>query len=150
MEDLDDREGSLELVELTPIEFFNSAFRRQTLAHQASGKRVYPCGSGRTIRRQKKAKRDLEASLETQGFLPLHDFLERKARSATLDVHRAEAEGSRTAHIGTLTLAPIFEEEEEEEEETAEANEALKRALQVKDSSKAKEEEGEESDVTSL
>ena len=26
MEDLDDREGSLELVELTPIEFFSLAF----------------------------------------------------------------------------------------------------------------------------
>ena len=134
MEDLDDREGSPELVELTPIEFFSSAFRRQTLAHQASGKRVYPRGSGRTIRRQKKAKRDLEASLETQGFLPLRDFLEQKARIATLDVHRAEAEGSRTAHIGASTLAPVFEEEEEEEEEeeTAQANEALKHALQVK------------------
>ena len=65
-------------------------------------------------------------------------------------MHRAEAEGSRTAHVGTLTLAPVFKEEEEEEEETAQANEALKCTLRVKDSSKAEEERGEESNVTSL
>lgn len=64
-------------------------------------------------------------------------------------MHRAEAEGSRTAHVGTLTLAPVFKEEEEEEE-TAQANEALKCTLRVKDSSKAEEEGGGESNVTSL
>jgi hypothetical protein len=101
------------------------------LAPQASGKHIYSCGqSGRTVRRQKKAKRDLEANLEAQGFLPLHEFLAQKARSATLDVHRAKAEVTRTAHIDSAsTMAPMFEEEEEEEEETAEANEALKCVL---------------------
>ena len=122
MDDLDDREGSPELVELTPIEFFSSAFRRQTLAPQVSGKRVYSHGqSGRTFRRQKKVKRDLEASLERQGFVPLRDFLERKARSAMAE---PEAEVTRTARIGTMsTLAPVLEEEEEEEEEAEEEEE---------------------------
>ena len=74
MDDLDDHEGSPELVE---IEFFSSAFQRQTLAPQVLGKCVYSCGqSGRTFRRQKKVKRDLEASLERQGFMPLCNFLE--------------------------------------------------------------------------
>ncbi|KAN0139516.1 hypothetical protein V8E53_002632 [Lactarius tabidus] len=123
IEEWDVCESSPELVELSPIEFFSSAFRKQSSAPEGLGKRDGK--SNRSIRRHKKAKRDLEV----QGFLSLPEFLKLKAVSARQqhiqrdDMHKAEAEVMGTvcsAKGGTASTPVVFEEEKEESAESAE------------------------------
>jgi hypothetical protein len=101
--------SSPELVELSPIEFFRSAFRKQSSAPEGLGK--HDRKSDRSIRRHKKVKRDLEA----QGFLSLPEFLKLKAMSVRQqhfqcdDMHKAEAEVMRTmcSAKGGTALTPV-------------------------------------------
>jgi hypothetical protein len=132
-----DRESSLELVEMSAIKFFSST-PAQASAATGPKKRVHiPHGkSERTIRRHKKAKRDLEA----QGFFSLSEFFKRKAETAERQetaehqdnppgkecekhedkankTHNAETEVlERVCSAEDCTAAIPVEEEEEEEE----------------------------------
>jgi hypothetical protein len=134
-------ESSPELVELSPIEFFSSAFRKQLSAPKGLGKRDRK--SDRSIRRHKKVKRDLEA----QGFLSLPEFLKLKAMSTRQqhiqrdDMHKAEAEvmGTVCSAKGGMASTPVVFEEEEEES----AEEGSVHAFQAEE----EEEEDELADV---
>ena len=122
-------------MESSQLEFYSSAHQntqRQSSAAERSGKCVHCHGkSERTIRRHKKAKRDLEA----QGFFSLPEFFKRKGLSTKHEVqtedqgdeeaagpqiHEAETQvvaGSARSAVGSTVLMHVFEEEEEEEEE---------------------------------
>ena len=139
----DDHESSLELVELSALEFFSSKHQnaqRQTSAAEGPGKCMCALHrrSNRTIQRHKKAKRDLEA----QGFLSLPEFFKQKAihtgqqenqaqiapskepehknkaNEANKTETNAEIEAIANAHSaeGGMMATLVLEEEEEEEE----------------------------------
>ncbi|KAH9027416.1 hypothetical protein EDB85DRAFT_1887492 [Lactarius pseudohatsudake] len=83
--EVDKPESYPEIVELSAADFLSPAPRnapRQAPAPEGSKKRVHASHhnqrSERTIRRHKKARRDLEA----QGFFSLPEFFKRKAESA--------------------------------------------------------------------
>ena len=88
-----DHESSLEVVEMSAVEFFSSAFQsaeRQASTAKGPRKRVhiphYHEKSKRTQDRHKKRKRDLEA----QGFLSLPEFFKQKATSVEQEESEAE------------------------------------------------------------
>jgi hypothetical protein len=135
-----DCESSLELVEVSATEFFSSAPQSaQKQASKAEGTKKclhvsdYHRKSDRTIRRYKKAKRDLE----TQGFLSLPEFFKRKAMvagqqdsqvvpsqehkdKANEEIHDADIEVMRSlcsAEGSAASIAALEEEAEAEEEE---------------------------------
>jgi hypothetical protein len=80
-----ERESSPDIVELSAVNFFSLALQNSQKWHSAAKgprKRMHASHhsrkSDRTIRRHKKAKRELEA----QGFFSLAEFFRQKAESA--------------------------------------------------------------------
>ena len=167
-----DHESSLEVVEMSAVEFFSSAFQcaeRQASTAKGPRKRVhvphYHGKSKRTQDRHKKRKRDLEA----QGFLSLPEFFKRKATSMEQEESKAEVilneeskareEDRKCEEDGehkknpekrsgdesgpALASIPAFEEEEEEEEEEAEAEITID-AVPIHTREEEEEEEEEE------
>ena len=144
-------ESSPELVELSASEFFSLVFQKQSSAPEELGKHThtsYCCGkSDWSIRRHKKAKRDLEV----QGFLSLPKFLKLKAISTDQqdmggnNTHQDEANAMGTAcsgRGGTVLALAVFEEDKEDK--TEEANQGSMCTLQ------AEEEEEESADEESM
>ncbi|KAI9466625.1 hypothetical protein BJY52DRAFT_1233258 [Lactarius psammicola] len=104
----DDARASADITELTALEHFSSilqsAQRRAAEAEGSRGQRVpYTGKSERTIRRQKKALRALQA----QGFHTLPDFFKQKAEEAK---QKAKME----AMVAAATARLKYREEEEE------------------------------------
>ncbi|KAF8274711.1 hypothetical protein EI94DRAFT_1695838 [Lactarius quietus] len=123
-----DHKSSLELVEMSAVEFFSSAFG----AH--GGKPQLSKGQeNRTQNRQKKRKADLEA----KGFLSLQEFFKQKAMSTEQQESEVkvdpskenkECKGKEECEENQANMSgdnsgpaqasiPTFEEEAEEEEE---------------------------------
>lgn len=115
--DIEDQgcDSSPELVELSAYEFFGSALQNaQKRVATAEGPRKCLHASrnqgksDRTMRRNKKARRDLEA----QGFLALPEFFKWKSHGCP-----AARVGKHTSVKNDVELVITLEEEEEEEEE---------------------------------
>ena len=141
------RESSPEVVEVSALENFSSTLKNaQRQASAAAGPTKRPRASrnqgtsDRTIRRNKKAKRDLEAL----GFLSLPEFF--KLKATTAQQQDAQSEPCEDNARGSTASRPVlvFEEEEEEEDEGVDKRPMCTR--QVDGTADIEEEEEDEDD----
>ena len=140
--------SSLEVVEVSPLKNFSLTLKNtQRQASAAAGPKKCSCASqnkgtsDRTIRRNKKAKRDLEA--EAQGFLSLPEFFKLKATTAWQQ--DAQSEPCEDNAQGSTALRPVLVFEEDEDEG---ADNRPMHALQANDAANVEEDEEDEADTT--
>jgi hypothetical protein len=142
----DEHESSPELAELSALEYFSSALQNvqgKASAGASEGPRKhvhapqYHGKSKRTIRRHKKAKRDLEA----QGFFSVAEFFKQKVKSSEQEDSNETVVGNMSGGEGGTVLIPACAKEVEVMEVETEAKDETSKMIGVHRFEEEEEEE---------